>query len=306
MPKLEGSYQPGGNDFTGYRPDLEDREALFAGSSGHQQLLSSKEWQELDLVSWWIVRNQRSKGSCRGHSLAANARLSFYMQAGLPDLDEDGKPNESNLQDDFSPDWCYYRCQAKDGIRGDNGATINAGIRVGLEEGIVREIDLPYEESYEPSRANDAGLKDKAKAFRFGRYSVIETAEEMFDWVGSGQGGIDWGTIWPLPFVKGCLVKGLSSNARGGGHATAGGTLIKGGNLINLVPSLKGEVKEDEWVMQFMNSHSSSAQFKGFYFVTMEGARQILRHQWTTVIGWSDLSTPVVRPFDFRKKSIFQ
>ena len=31
MPRLEGSFQPGGNDFTGYRPDLEDREEILKG-----------------------------------------------------------------------------------------------------------------------------------------------------------------------------------------------------------------------------------------------------------------------------------
>ena len=112
--------------------------------------------------------------------------------------------------------------------------------------------------------------------------------------------------MWPLPFVGGCLVRNLPSNARGGGHATAGGALIRGGRLMELIPSLRGQLKQDEWVMQCMNSHSSSAQFRGFYFVTMEGCEQILRHQWTVAIGWSDMSTPIARPYDFTKKSIFQ
>ncbi len=294
------------SEFTGYRPDLENRQKIVEGSAPYSQLLKSSEWQEHDLFSWWHVRNQGPKGSCRGHSLAANARLCYRMQAGSIDLDQDGVENEANLQDDFSPDWCYYRCQAASGIRGDNGATIDGGIPVGTKEGIVREVDLPYQTSYDPSRANDASLKEKAQAFKFARYSHLETADELFDWVGSGQGGIDWGTVWPLPFIGGCLVKSLSQGARGGGHATAGGCLIRGETLMRLVPSLRGQVRDDEWVMQCMNSHSSSAQFKGFYFVTKEGCAQILRHQWTTAIGWSDMSTPVVRPFDFRKKSVFQ
>ena len=305
MPRLEESFQPGGNDFTGYRPDIEDREEILKGSAPYQRLLSSQEWRELDLFSWWRVRNQASKGSCRGHSLAANGKLCYFINAGLPDLDQDGKPNEENLQDDFSPDWCYYRCQKYDNIRGDNGATIAAGVKVGMNEGLVREVDLPYEVSYQPGRASDS-LLPKASPFKFGRYSELSTAEELFDWVGSGQGGIDWGTVWPLPFTEGCLVKGLSRNTRGGGHATAGGTLLRGATVKKLVPSLANELTDDEWVLQCMNSHSSSAQFKGFYFVTMEGCQQILRHEWTTAIGWSDMSTPEVRPFNFVKKSVFQ
>ena len=52
MPRLEGSFQPGGNDFTGYRPDIEDREEILKGSAPYQRLLSSQEWRELDLFSW--------------------------------------------------------------------------------------------------------------------------------------------------------------------------------------------------------------------------------------------------------------
>lgn len=292
-------------EFLGYRYDLEDRESIQRDAAPYSELLKSSDWKEQELFSWWHVRNQGPKGSCRGHSLAANARLCYRMQAGSIDLDQDGIENESNLHDDFSPDWCYYRCQAASGIRGDNGATIEGGKRVGLEEGIVREIDLPYQTTYEPSRANDPQLRVKAQAFRFGRYSLLETAQAVFDWVGSGQGGIDWGTVWPLPFVGGCLVKDLSPSANGGGHATAGGCLIRGETLLRAIPNLRGHVRDDEWILQCMNSHSSSAQFRGFYFVTMAGCEAILRHRFTTAVGWSDMTTPVVRPFDFRKKSVF-
>jgi hypothetical protein len=97
----------------------------------------------------------------------------------------------------------------------------------------------------------------------------------------------------------------MSAGQRGGGHATAGGTLIRGSTLKRLVASLANEVSDDEWILQCMNSHSSSAQFKGFYFVTLRGFEDILRHNFTEVIGWSDMGTPTPRPFDFTKKSVF-
>ena len=296
-------YAPGQEHFTGYRLDLENHEEIKANSSPYQQLMRSSEWQEADLFSWWHVRNQGQQGSCRGHSLAANARLCYRMAAGSIDLDEDGVENEANLQDDFSPDYCYYVTQQYDGIRGDNGATIGGGVKTGLG-GIAREIDMPYTQAYDPGRVTQE-LRRKAEQWKFARYTKLEDVDAVFDWVGSGQGGLDWGKVWPLPFTKGCLVKSLSPNARGGGHATAGGTLIKGRTLKALVPALANEVTDDEWILQCMNSHSSSAQFRGFYFVTRKGCADILAHRFTEAIGWSDMAVPTVRPIDFRKQSVF-
>ncbi len=206
--------------FTGYRMDLEDREFITANSAPYAELMRGPEdYQESNVFEWWHVRNQSMQGSCRGHSLAANGRFSYVLQAGDIDLDGDGVPNEANLQDDFSPDYCYYECQREDGIRGDNGATIKGGIAVGLR-GLAREIDCPYTVAYDPGRIT-AEMREKAKQFKFGRYSEITSPTMGLDWIGSGQGGLDWGTVWPLPFVKGCLVKGMSRAETGGGHATA-------------------------------------------------------------------------------------
>lgn len=301
--QYDHGYGPGESQFTGYRLDLEDHDAIVAASSPYQQLMRSTEWQEADLFSWWHIRNQGMQGSCRGHSLAACARLCYRMAAGSIDLDKDGIENESNLQDDFSPDYAYYESQRSSGIRGDNGATISGGIPVG-QAGLPREIDMPYTVAYDPGRVTNE-LREKAKEFPMRRVTRLDDVDAVFDWVGSGQGGIDWGTVWPLPFTRGCLVKSMSSGQRGGGHATAGGCLIRGKTLKSLVPSLANEVTDDEWVMQCMNSHSSSAQFKGFYFVTRKGCADILAHRFTECIGWSDMATPVVRPFDFRKQSVF-
>ena len=300
---FDPGFEPGAENFTGYRLDLEDHEAIKAGSADYQQLMRSSEWQEADLFSWWHIRNQGMQGSCRGHSLAACARLGYRMSAGSIDLDNDGQDNEANLQDDFSPDYCYYEAQRSNSIHGDNGATISGGIPVGMA-GVAREVDMPYTVAYDPGRVT-AELRQKATAFKFNRYTKIEDAEAAFDWVGSGQGGLDLGTVWPLPFTKGCLVKSMSTSQRGGGHATAGGTLIKGSTLKRLVPSLAGEVTDDEWILQCMNSHSVSAQFKGFYFVTQRGFADVLKHRFSEVIGWSDMGTPTPRPFDFTKKSVF-
>ncbi len=193
------------------------------------------------------------------------------------------------------------RYTSYDGIRGDNGSTINGGIKA--SQAYVARLIALYRRLRSWRITQE--MRQKAEKWKFARYTKLEDADAVFDWVGSGQGGLDWGKVWPLPFVKGCLVKGLSRGARGGGHATAGGTLIKGKTLKALVPSLANEVTDDEWILQCMNSHSSSAQFRGFYFVTRQGCAEILAHPWTEAIGWSDMAVPQVRPIDFRKQSVF-
>lgn len=291
----------------GYRFDLEDRAALASDSAPYARLLSSGEWTYADPrpwtpTGWWHIRNQANMGSCRGHSLAANARLCGYLKAGKLDLDDDGTKNEP-LEDDFSPMWCYLMSQRESGIRGDSGATIDGGRKVGVKHGVCREVSFPYPSRYTTSIPR--GAANDAARFKFARETLFEAgdAEKVFDWIGSGQGAFDWGKIWPLPFVKGCLLKGMSKSERGGGHATAGIGLIRGEDLIRDLPQMKSEVKPDEPLLVCANSHSTRAQHAGFYYVTLNGLNEALEHRHTTGIGLSDLSIPEVRRLSFLKRS---
>lgn len=289
-------------EFTGYRPDVEDHDSIRAVAQKHPQLMSAREWFEGDLFGWYNIRNQGRKNSCRGHSLGCAADVTYSIKggAGQTDLDGDGVVNEP-LQDQFSTDYCYYEAQKSNNIRGDNGATISGGIPVG-KAGVAREVDLPYSEAYSPGRVTPE-VRAKATKFAMQRIVEITDADEAFDFVGSGQGCLDWGTVWPLPFVGGCVVTSMSRYQRGGGHATAPATLILGRTLFKYLPALAKYVAADEWLIQVCNSHSRNAQLRGFYFVSRRGMADILRHPMTTCIGWSDMSVPQVRPFDFSKRS---
>lgn len=292
--------------FTGYRVDLEDRHrAESRAFAAPYSILMAGDWQTSpDIFDWWHVRNQLQVSSCRGHSGAANARVSYYMKNGLPDLDGDGKSNEK-MEDDFSAMWVYLISQQEDNLLGrDQGATIGGGRRAMMKRGNAREVVFPYPGRYETQIPSDAGAD--ADKFKFARYSQFEgsaSVEKLFDWIGSGQGGVDWGTVWPLPFVGGCLVKSCPRGLRGGGHATAPIALVRGEDVARWVPALKRELKPDEYCLAVANSHSEHAQYRGFYFVTMQGAAEILDHGFTEAIGLSDLSTPKPRKVDWRRES---
>lgn len=292
--------------FTGYRFELEDNHrAETKAHSAAYSMLCRGEYQTTDLFKWWHIRNQGQVSSCRGHSGAANMRFLHRLSTGkLPDLDGDGIENEK-LQDDFSAMYFYLMAQKFDNLWGrDQGATIGAGVKVAMA-GCAREIKFPYPGRYVTEIPEAA--KVDAPNYRVKRYTRFEgsqDAEKMFDWLGSGQGSIDWGNVWPLPFVKGCLVKGLPRNQGGGGHATAPLGVARGADVIGWNPSLKSELREDEYVLVVANSHDVTAQFRGFYFVTLNGLREILDHRFTEAVGFSDMETPTLRKVDWLRESV--
>jgi hypothetical protein len=304
------------NHWPGYRIDLERPEVLREGSAPYKMLakgepkpIDPRPWMQ---GGWFHIRNQGNQGSCRGHSLAAAARYCTVAAAGgLIDLDEDGKKNEY-LQDDFSAQWCYIQCQKSDNIRGDNGATIAGGIKVGMELGLCREVVWPYPNPVRYQTTIPSGAADDAKRFKFGRYTYLDREtkdpDEMeamsFDWIQAGQGAIDIGTVWPLPFTGGCVVTSMSRSARGGGHATCGIGHILGETLLRELPALKGKIKDDEWLYVWANSHSVRAQHQGFYYYTRKGLRDCYVHSWTSAVLWSDMQTPIKRKIDWSKNRL--
>jgi hypothetical protein len=304
--------------FSGYRHDLEyiEREHTMATSSPYPDLLMRGDWQTApDIMDWWHIRDQSRMNSCRGHSYAASFRLGYYLQHGLPDLDGDGVKNE-HLQDDFSSMYGYLMCQRQTrGLFGvDGGATIGSGIKANEQGGCARELVMPYPNPVRYSTNIPQAASQDGVNYQMQRHHRFEPgeAEKLFDWVGSNQGAIDWGTVWPLPFHKGCLVRGLSRGARGGGHATCGVALIRGEDLhrftaqnSNRVPRItEADVKADEWLLAVANSHGEHAQWNGWYFCTMNAVEEILEHGFSEALGWSDLATPKPRKVDWKNERV--
>lgn len=294
-------------DKLGYRYDLEDREFIKRFSSSFSLRMYGDEPEEIDVRTWWRIRNQANQGSCRGHSLAANARYCARAAAGELDLDGDGIVDEIK-DDDFSPQWCYVQSQKQNNIRGDNGATIDGGIKVGLDLGIAREAVWPYPNPVRYDTNIPAGAMQDAQKFKFARYTKFDPGDfqSVKTWLATGQGGIDWGKSWPLPFLDNCLVDGaINDRVSLGGHATAILGYIKAGTLLRELPNLSRYLKDEAAdIFIGVNSHGTGAQHKGFYYLTERGLAACMRHKWTEVIGWSDMSVPRKRNVDFTKNGI--
>lgn len=286
----------------GYRPDLERRDLIAAGSAPFALRIRG-EGQDVDPRERFWIRDQGNQSSCRGHSLRACGLFSAIATAGEADLDGDGRTGEKD-DDDISPQWCYVESQKADGIRGDEGATIFGGIEVG-KGGMCRESLWPYTGRYETRPADPAAAVEDARQFTFARYTQFERGDvdAMDAWLSTGQGAIDWGKMWPLPFQEGCLVdSGIREGRNLGGHATAIIGRTRAGKIAAEIPALRRYLRDEAaWIYIAANSHGTRAQHQGYYFLTRRGLEACSAHRWTEAIGWSDLTVPRRREIDFTK-----
>lgn len=281
----------------GYEFEAEKHEELVAGSAPWSSVMEiSNAPPEIDYGQGLSIRNQGNRPSCRGHSITACARMGARLAAGGDiDLDQDGKPGEA-IQDDFSPLWAWVRTQMHGGTVGENrGATIGGGVKLGTEDGFATETEWPYSNPH-TTRIPDA-VAQASKRFKFARYQTMDEESQVHAWFASGQGPVEWGKTWPFPWVAKCLVDAAPSG--GGGHATAIRGYWTGERVASAVPALASRVKAEPYVYVCENSHSVNAQYQGLYFVTRRGMASVLKARWTELIGWSDLSFPFVRKFDW-------
>src|SRR5690606_32978262 len=185
-------------------------------------------------------------------------------------------------------------------VGANRGATMQGGVKVGLDDGICREVVYPYSAPHS-TRLSEAMAQDAAR-FKFGRYSTLRSEQQVHDWLASGQGPCEWGTMWPFQWIGGCLADAAPKGR--GGHATAIRGYWTGQRVAQAVPSVARWVQNEPYVYVCENSHSEQAQWRGLYFVTRRGMEATLRDRATHLIGWSDLSYPFFRKVDWSKAKI--
>ena len=119
------------SDFTGYVPENEDRDFLAGLPSGEEvlRLVGSYREQSLDPRKLIRVENQKSMGSCAGHSLSSNLEWIYCIAT-------------SGQIVQLSRMAGYILAQEKDGITSDSGSTIGGGVKVAREIGLVEESML--------------------------------------------------------------------------------------------------------------------------------------------------------------------
>ena len=247
----------------GYRFDIEDKGNLEANGLDPEATLKlfKETFSVFDVTADPLgavdVLNQGNQGSCQGHALAMVFSICFFLATGRRQA--------------FSRAAGYYLSQRKDGIRGDQGSTLNGGQWVATVHGMCLESDWPYPSSYNPSEPNGIAYLYKLKRTR-----PMRTVQEVTDWIDAGlpvQTGFAWNDSCSREVVN-------NWRPGGGGHSTCFWQRAKSGNVRNI------------------NSWGSSWNGDGVHEWTEGSIAKALAHQWTTLIGYApdEMSFPEQPP----------
>jgi len=191
----------------GYRPDLEDRDFLAAGTAGNFSAPGTfTAPAKIDFRSILTVENQSNMSSCVGHGGSTAMEHLQYLAA------------RTKLQ--FSRMFAYITAQRQSGIRGDNGATITGCVNALTAIGCCLEATLRYPARYNTT-ISQAAIAEAAK-YRILGHRKLRGYKEVLEWLQSGKGPVIAGFTWRQTFSR---TQGIirRTDVRGpsvGGHCT--------------------------------------------------------------------------------------
>jgi C1A family cysteine protease len=287
-----------GNQFPlgGYRWDREDKDQLRAtsipvrnlnrllsraGKTSLPRSFDPRKLFRLDPRNDMKVEDQGNQGSCRGHSGSSGVEFCNWIDTG------------KMIQ--LSRAYMYYATQKEDGLLGrDVGSTMNGGVEVLRKYGIPREEHWPYPPTYNhnPPDSWEAQYR-KAAEFRIGSHTFLTKAEDTVQFIRSGAGpvdiGISWGGDVEWKTIEGKRLPVFEWRPGQGGHA------------ILLVGWMQVGSHMFVWLL---NSWGTRWGDNGWALVHISTLAEMLRHQHTVFVGYSDLENPdrVRDLVDFRKR----
>lgn len=269
-------------EFLGYVPERENRDAIQSSAVPFTVTYADFEApEEVDPRKSVRHDKQGNMGSCQGFSLTNSGERLRVIARGGSDYSE---------EDQFSQLFAYLETQRLDGLLGrDAGSTIEKGLTVAKQIGFLESKALPYRTPY-PSNATTlvtSEMRKAASAFRVKSHSWLTSYDEIFRYLASGAGVVHTGTVWNNSFYAPNGVLESISLSNGGGHATAW-----------LGYSKRKDTKGRNYIWR-LNSHNDS-------WVEMAPTviDQICKHQWSSIVGMSDLNVPGPRKIDWKKAQV--
>ncbi len=154
------------SDFTGYNPELENRDEIANTATPMAFTMRDfKAPEEIDPRPLCRHDKQGNMGACQGFSLTNSGEYLWALHTGSMSNDRQ-----------FSQLFAYLESQRLDNLLGrDAGSTINSGVKIAKDVGFLRESQLPYRTPY-PSNArslvNDS-MRTKAKEFQIRSHTFI-------------------------------------------------------------------------------------------------------------------------------------
>lgn len=263
------------SEFTGYPIDKEDKDFLHSLPDASTAIPMAGTYEEVRLDPRKLVKleNQGQQGSCAGHSLSSIMEWLFTVAT-----------SGSVLQ--LSRAMAYYETQRIDGIRTDGGSTIGGGVKLATKTGVCEESLWPYPARYNPTRpSNWQAILTNAAKYKIARAVRIRTYDDYRGFLGSGQGGVHNGIAWGNSMNKAVIE---TFTPGGGGHAIAGLCLSK---------RVDSQGRPYVWILNSWGGQFGSREYPGWQEWSPTAINQMLRHQWTEMIGLSDMPAAIPRKF---------
>ena len=266
------------SEFTGYDPQLENRDEIRATSVPMGFFYGDYNApDEVDPRPFMRHDKQLNMSSCQGFSLANACEGVWALSQGL-------KP-ENQLSTLFA----YLESQRLDGGRlfgVDKGSTISSGLKVATTIGMLTEAELPYRTPY-PNNARTIvtdAMRAKASPYKIRSHTWLESYDQIFQYLASGVGAVHTGTLWNDSFYSQNGVLESVSLRGGGGHATA------------WLGYSKRKDKSGRNYIWRLNSHQDS-----WTEIAPSVIDSLCRHEYTSIVGVSDLSTPGPREIKWKQ-----
>jgi hypothetical protein len=258
--------------FSGYDPTIENRDEIANTATPVLFALNDVQAPE-EIDPRPLVRhdNQGNMGSCGGFGNTNCGEFLWGLITG-------SKSNDRQ----FSPLFSYLEAQRLDGLLGsDKGSTISSGLKISKEIGYLEAKHLPYSTPY-PRNARTLITDEMRKiasavqGFRIRSHAWLESYDDVFKYLASRAGAVYPGTSWnESHYGRNGVVESISFTNRDGGHAYAW-----------LGYSKRKDSKGRNYIWR-LNSHNDS-----WTEIAPSVIDQLCRHQWSSIVGMSDLLTP--------------
>ena len=266
------------SEFTGYDPTIENRDEIRATSVSMGFAYGDYNApDEVDPRPFMRHDKQMNMSSCQGFSLANACEGVWALSQGF------------KAENQLSSLFAYLESQRLDGGRlfgVDKGSTISSGLKVATTIGMLPESELPYRTPY-PNNARTVvtdAMRAKASPYKIRSHTWLESYEQIFQYLASGVGAVHTGTLWNDSFYSQNGVLESVNLRGGGGHATAW-----------LGYSKRKDSKGRNYIWR-LNSHNDS-----WTEVSPAVIDALCRHEYTSIVGVSDLSTPGPREVKWLK-----
>lgn len=273
----------------GYRFDKEDIAALQANAVSDEilSMAMAGDWeipQSIDWIDILNLKNQGGEGSCQGQGLAGAGEGLHYRRTGK--------------MVEFSADFAYYRSQAYDGIRGDQGSTLNGGRQVAEREGFLLETLMPYRDTYAPNSIPD-GWKEAAAPYRISKYAILKTYRDIVEWQARNLGEVWWGIRWaPREGPQGEVRSGSIGR---GGHAVQ---LAGWGGSRFPVRFTSDGLPEWLWTRNSWKLQAKEISLRGWSRWYRSAIESYLQDRYTVCVGISDMNQLKPSTCDWLEKRV--